>query len=184
MTGYREQARQIGMIVPDFDAALAYWTEVMGAGPFFVTRKVKFDNFRYRGESAPSPTVSLAFGQLDTMQVEIIAQHDDLPSGYRDYLGSGKQGPQHMAHWFASHEDYDRAYRQLLDLGYTVRQQGGGMARFSYFSAGEGQYPEIELAEALLPELDGWADRIKAASVDWDGSAPLRNPDGTIEASA
>ena len=174
--------RQIGLVVPDFDAALEYWTTVMGAGPFFITRKVQFENYRYRGQLADAPTVSLAFGQFGAMQVEIIAQHDDLPCGYNDYLHSGARGPQHFAHWFADRASFEQAGRELCDRGFKVRHAGGDAIRFAYFSLGDGIYPEVEIAEALSPMAGDWVKQIADAHVNWDGSAPLRTADGTPEA--
>lgn len=172
--------RQVGHIVRDFDAALRYWTEVMGAGPFYVMRKIQFDNFRYLDKPSPSPCVSLAFGQAGPVQIELIAQHDDVPSGYRDFLDAGREGAQHLAAWFGDHESYDRAYRLLLDRGMFVRHESTGPGpRFSYFSHGDGSYPELELAEALLPSQNGFFDFIAQQSQNWDGRDPVRQFDGT-----
>ena len=172
--------RQLGNIVHNMDAALHYWTETIGAGPFYIMRNMRFENFRYRGQPAQSPCVSLAFGQAGPLQIELIAQHDDVPSGYRDFLNSGREGPQHLASWFSDPAEYDAAYQRLIDAGMFVRHESTGpVARFSYFSKGDGIYPEVELAEALLPSQNGFFDHIAQQSVGWDGSNPVRLPDGT-----
>jgi catechol 2,3-dioxygenase-like lactoylglutathione lyase family enzyme len=182
MSRFVGPTRQIGNIVHDIDEALRYWTETMGAGPFFVNRRIRFDNFRHHGVESPSPLVSLAFGQSGAIQIELIQQHDDVPSGYRNFLDSGREGAQHLAHWFDNSGDYDEAYQRLLEQGLFVRHEGDSSGvRFAYFSKGEGIYPEIELAEGLLPRLNGWFDYIAKASVGWDGSDPVRQPDGTPE---
>jgi len=37
---------QISYVPEDYDAALDYWTQKMGAGPFFHTEKVEVENVR------------------------------------------------------------------------------------------------------------------------------------------
>ena len=37
------QLRQAGHVVRDIDEAMAYWTQVLGIGPFFVMRRVQVD---------------------------------------------------------------------------------------------------------------------------------------------
>lgn len=180
MSRFSGPVRQLGNVVPDINAALRYWTETMGAGPFYIMRNLRFENFRYLGKPAPSPCVTLAFGQAGPLQIELIAQHDDVPSGYTDFLGSGREGPQHVASWFADPAEYDRAYERLLDRGMFVRHESTGPdARFAYFSRGDGVYPELELAEALIPSQNGFFDHIAQQSQGWDGSNPVRLFDGS-----
>jgi len=174
-------ARQVGCIVKDIDAAIAYWAGTVGAGPFFIMRRIKFDNFRHLGQPAPSPEVSLAFGQFGQLQIELIEQHDMTPSGYRDFLEGGREGPQHMAFWFSDPAEYDRVHHELARKGMFVRHESTGPGpRFAYFSQGDGIYPELELAEALLPG-DNWAEMIAQASMGWTGEDPIRLADGSPE---
>jgi hypothetical protein len=182
MSRFAGPVRQIGHVVNDLDRALAYWTGSLGVGPFLVAREIRFDNFRYKGQPASSPVVSLAFAQAGPIQIELIAQHDDAPSGYRDFLDGGGEGAQHLAAWYADHASYDVAYRALLDRGLFVRHESTGPGpRFSYFSRGDGIYPELELAEALLPPFDGFVDFVAQLSQGWDGAAPVRRLDGAPE---
>lgn len=180
MSRFAGATRQLGNIVTNIDEAIAYWTQTMGAGPFFVVREIRFENFRYRGEVSPSPLVTLAFGQSGPLQIELIEQHDDKPSGYLDFLNSGREGSQHLAYWFDDTGAYDATYAILVAEGLSVRQESVGPGpRFAYFSRGDGLYPEIELAEALLPSQNGWFDAIAQASIGWDGTDPVRAPDGS-----
>lgn len=180
MSRFAGPVRQLGNIVPDINAALRYWIEKMGAGPFYVMRNLRFDNFRYRGQPAPSPCVTLAFGQNGPLQIELIAQHDNVPSGYTDFLSSGREGPQHLACWFDDPVAFDTAYQQMLGRGMFVRHESTGPGpRFAYFSQGDGIYPELELAEALIPSQNGFFDHIADQAKRWDGSNPVRQFDGT-----
>jgi hypothetical protein len=167
--------RQTGFVVQNLDAALRHWTETLGIGPFHVAREIRFADFRYRSEAAPSPLLSLAFAQAAGMQIELIQQHDDTPSGYRDFLAGGRTGLQHSAAWFAEPEAYDFARRTLILRGMRIRQEStrpGG--RFAYFSAGEGVYPELEISEALVPPHDEFVALVARQSLDWNGDDPVR----------
>jgi catechol 2,3-dioxygenase-like lactoylglutathione lyase family enzyme len=171
--------RQIGYVVHDLDAWLRYFTGTVGVGPFIVAREIRIGNFHYMGAPAASPCVSLAFGQSGPLQIEVIAQHDDLPSGYRDFLDSGHEGAQHLAAWFADNDSYDRAHKRLRDQGLFVRHESTAEPRFAYFSRGDGVYPELEIAEALLPWRPRIADYLAQQSEGWDGRNPVRALDGT-----
>jgi hypothetical protein len=92
--------RQIGMVVRDPRAAMLYWAEVLGVGPFFVSEDVTFEAYRYRGRPMPSPVVTLGYAQAGDLQIEVIAQHDDTPSCYLEFLASGREGLQHLSSWF------------------------------------------------------------------------------------
>lgn len=110
--------------------------------------------------------MTLAFGQSEDVQIELIQQHDEARSGYQDFLDSGREGPQHVAFWFDDPVRYDAAYRRLIDEGLFVSHEGaGGGARFAYFSRGDDCYPEMELAEPLLPNQNGWFEFIATLRV-------------------
>ncbi|GGD80464.1 VOC family protein [Croceicoccus mobilis] len=178
MTTRLGPVRQMGLVVNDFDGALEYWTQIMGTGPFFVSREVGFDDYRYRGQPSASPVLSLAYAQIsDTMQLEIIHQHDDAPSGYRDFLRSGREGCQHLSSWFDSADAFDAAHAHALASGLAPIHEGSaGGPRFAYFdSYGAGSAGlAFEIAEGLLPMLDPVHEMMVAAARDWDGSDPVR----------
>ena len=98
--------RQIAFVVRSLDRTLRYWTETLGVGPFFVFRNMSPEDFRYRGEPSPAPRLSVALGNSGDLQVELIEQHDDRPSAYRDFLAAGREGFQHVSSWLTRAE-YD-----------------------------------------------------------------------------
>ena len=115
--------RQIGVVVRDLDAALRHWTEALGVGPFFVLPNLSPDGFRYRGEPSAPPLMSIALGNSGDMQVELIQQHDDHPSAYRDFLEAGREGVQHVSAWL-NPDDYDATRTRLL-RGRSADSPGG-----------------------------------------------------------
>lgn len=56
------EIRQIAFVVPDIDAAMKYWSDTLGVGPFFIKRRLVLSAFRYNGIEATSPTISIAVG--------------------------------------------------------------------------------------------------------------------------
>ena len=72
---------QIAYFPTDFDAAMQYWIETVGVGPFFVLNDVRLDEMTYRGE--PTDAVfSMAIGYWGDIQIELIKTDSTAPSLY------------------------------------------------------------------------------------------------------
>ena len=170
--------RQIAFVVRDLDLTLRYWTETMGVGPFFVLRRMRPEGYRYRGAPSPAPLLSVALGNSGDLQVELIEQHDELPSAYRDFLAAGREGFQHVSSWLTRAE-YDATMARALAAGTPIAHEGamaGGGVRFAYFATdaaapGGLMYEIADVAEpAVFPLMQMIADAAKG----WDGSEPIR----------
>ncbi len=169
--------RQIAFVVRDVEQALRYWTTTLGVGPFFVLRELTPDTFRYRGEPSPPPTLTIALGNSGDLQIELIQQHDERPSAYRDFLVSGREGLQHVSSWLTRAE-YDATFARMVAAGSVVAHEGamaGGGVRFAYFGtdalAGGIMFEIADVGEpAVLPMMQMIAD----AARGWDGSDPIR----------
>ena len=73
-----------------------------GAGPFYVSLHHE-GSHTYRG--APSkPDLSYAFGSVGDVHVQLIQQHCDRPSAYRDTIAKGQTGFHHFCIYTG---DYD-----------------------------------------------------------------------------
>lgn len=174
---HADPLRQLGLVVRDADAVMRYWSETLGVGPFFANRRIRFEEFVYRGRPSPSPEVTLCFAQSGGLQVEIIEQHDDAPSAYRDFLSAGYEGMQHIASWFSDDAGYVAAQRELEGRGLVPVHSGkasGMEVRFCYFEAPGGGLPLLEIAQATKPEVIGFAEMIAGAGASWDGRDPIR----------
>lgn len=172
------EIRQIAFVVPDIDEAMRYWSATLGVGPFFVRRSVVFEDYRYYGDAVPSPAISIALGNSGGLQIELIEQHDDNPSIYRDFLNSGRDGLQHIAAWVTCAE-FDRQRAELISRGTVVVQEGlvsVGRARVAYFatSRGEPGTTFFELADVRDEKHYGRALRVADAARGWDGVDPVR----------
>ena len=168
--------RQVGMIVTDLDRTMKYMAGTLGVGPFFVLREAALGNFRYGGGPAPSPVVSVGLAQAGPMQIEIIQQHNDTPSVFRDFIAAGREGCQHLALWFDNCEDYDSAYARLLIAGLRVGQESGSLdfSRNAYFVGDLPGGLMIELSEQRRPTARGLGDAVTAAAEGWNGEDPIR----------
>ncbi len=162
---------QAGYVVPDIEAAMRYWSETLGIGPFFYNERVPIRNYRYRGE-AYAPHNSVALANSGALQVELIQTRNDIPSMYRDFTRAGHQGLQHVAYWT---ETYDADLARLEAQGFKAVMQGevGENGRFVYFDTEFHPGTVIELSEVLGPK--GAMFRIIGeASQSWDGRDPVR----------
>lgn len=76
---------QICFVVPDLKAAAHDWTSSRKAGPFFLFEHFEFEYPDFKGE-ALAPDVSLALGYSGGLNIELIEQHDDTPSVYKEQI--------------------------------------------------------------------------------------------------
>jgi hypothetical protein len=167
---------QIAYVVDDLATAAEHWATTMGAGPFFVAAHHRADRFLYRGQPIEAD-VSYGFGYLGTTQVQLVEQHDDLPSIYRDMFPSGG-GLHHIASLVA---DYDGARQRLLDQGHALAcELDANDIQACYFDcrASLGCFVELHsLTDRIVATFARW----QRAHEDWDGqgSALRHHASGT-----
>ena len=165
------EIRQLGYVVPDIEAAMDYWSDKLGVGPWYYNPKVPIVNYLYRGGSH-APHNSVALANSGPMQVELIQTRDDLPSVYRDFMQAGNFGLQHVAYWTTN---YDADLARYLELGFKPIMQGevGARGRYIYFDTETHPGTMIEISEVAGPKGKMF-DLIRAASHGWDGKDPVR----------
>ena len=173
MSRFFGEIRQVAYLVPDIEAAMDYWANVLGVGPWFYNPRVPIKNYTYRGERY-EPHNSVALANAGGLQVELLQTRNDVPSMYRDFLQAGHQGVQHVAYWT---ESFDADLERLQQQGFKVAMSGevGERGRFVYFDDASHLHPGavIELSEVAGPK--GRMFRlIREASEGWDGSDPVR----------
>ena len=167
--------RQLGLVVRDFDRALAEWTTVRGVGPFFFFGGMPIADYRYRGAAAEPPVVSIAFGYSGDLQIEIIHQENDAPSCYLDFLAAGREGVHHVS-GFADRPCFDACYAGARGVGLATLHEGAiGGVRFAYFDTEAG--PGGIICEISESDMDGPRQLfagMREAAAAWDGRDPLR----------
>jgi methylmalonyl-CoA/ethylmalonyl-CoA epimerase len=159
---------QIAFVPKDFDAAVRYWTQTMGVGPFFLIENIALLESTYLGQ--PNSCVfSLALAYWGDIQVELIRQENDAPSIYRGQEGGA------LHHTCILTDDINKARRICDEAGATVLVDGkvapDGAVLYVDTGGGPGSIVEILQPSSGSGGLFGM---IKQASLDWDGSDPLR----------
>ena len=162
---------QYAYLVDDLELAAAHWSSVVGAGPFFVTAHHRADRFEYRGTRVEAD-VSYAFGYSGATQIQLIQQHDDLPSIYRD-MHAGGSGFHHVASLVA---DYDGAKQRLIDQGHELAcELDANDIHACYFDTRPtlGCFTELHSrTERIVATFERW----RAAHAEWDGTgSPIRH---------
>lgn len=172
----KHQFFQTGWVVNDIDQAMDNWIEAVDVGPFFIRRNLTVQTILYRGIKAPL-TVSVAIAQSGSMQIELIQQHNDGPSAYRDTFSPGLGGFHHFGAITDSYEDDVEHYRSA---GVELAIEGvAGTARFAYFDTRSSLGFMTEVVErASSADLRAFFDEVAAAAVDWDGRDPVREVGG------
>lgn len=160
---------QFAYFVPDIEAAVAHYIETWRIGPWFVMGPLSPPQHLYRGKHS-GLSVSLALAFSGSMMVELIQQHDDGPSVYRDTLGDGF-GFHHIAITTNRFDDEIARYAALgYELAFSDVLQGG---RIVYFDTTRDMPGMTELIE-YTPTAEARQTRVQRASQEWDGSDPIR----------
>ena len=160
---------QMGYVVPDIDAALDHWINVMGVGPFF-----RFDHMHPPGEYRGKPTdidIHAAFSYCGDQQIELIQQNNDAASVYRDYLSEHPDGGlHHVAFWTDGNE---ALLETLAKEGheFEVVQRYG--TDHSYLETATMPGTMVQLMHAT-EMYTGLFAMIRAAVDVWDGTDPVR----------
>ena len=174
-TPWRARNRKIiqnSWVVTDMDAAMRHWVETTGVGPFFVVKGVTLEDQRYRGKpAAKSIEVTFALAQAGDIQIELVDQHNDVRSAYRDLIPAGQSGFHHMAIYS---QEYDADLSDYTGAGFEVAFSGAFAGkRFCYVDTSKPIGYMIEIIEASDAQA-GFFAKIADAAKNWDGSDPIR----------
>ena len=162
--------RQLGYVVSDLDKAISYWVEVLNAGPFFMFEHCPLDDQLYRG-SPSNVDLDIALGNSGDVQIELIFQHDEEPSVYKEAIDAGRKGLHHIG---VMPTDYESAKARYLALGHDVAFECNlGGSELIYFDTLDkiGHYTELWQNTAAFNDI---ALIVEEAARNWDGSNPIR----------
>lgn len=171
MSRFLGEIRQLGYVVDDIEAAMAYWHRTMGVGPWYYNPRVPIEDYTYKGQRYDVHN-SVALANAGFIQVELIQTRNDAPSMYRDFMKAGHRGLQHVAYWT---QRFDDDLARMLSEDFRVKMSGsvGESGRFVYFDKEDHPGTVIELSEVLGPK-GRMFNLIREASKGWDGSDPIR----------
>lgn len=169
---------QMAWVVEDIDAAMEQWLRVAGVGPFFVNRHVKVKDCIYRGQRDGDNDHSSALASAGQIQIELVQQHDDAPSIYRDSFPAGTGGFHHIARFV---EDFPSAVAQYSSDGFEMAFEGSfGDTNFCFFDTRKTFGCMTELLEAR-PAMVSLFAHISNAGLEWDGNDPIRPMSSALE---
>lgn len=175
--GRAETVIQAGHVVEDLDVAMATFTRVLGAGPWYRFRVSQpREGSLYRGcEVTHDLSIALAFH--GTMMLELIQQHDEQPSVFRDGVAQRGYG---LHHWGIGTRRFDERLAGELAQGkemlYTARTGRG--ARIAYFEGPTPLHAMVEFIE-ITETSERFYAGIAAAGRDWNGKTlEWAGPDG------
>jgi hypothetical protein len=165
--------RQLAYKVNDLEAAAAAHHRQFGSGPFFELRHVALASSQHRGVERRFDHSS-AYGQLGSVMVELVVQHNPDDSALHDMFpwGSGKEGLHHAA-LFA--DDLDAAIARFAAEGAPLAQLSvttDGTA-FAFVDTRASLGHMLELYEPT-GQLAGFYDFVAEAAKGWDGRDLLR----------
>lgn len=163
---------QQGIVVPALEPALAYWTEVVGAGPFYVIDAMEHLAFTIGEEAAPPPQMRIALGNWGDMQIELIEPQGDSEATWHRFLRERGGGVHHTSVWT---EDYDAMVADARARGLEIEVTGhlASGVRYAYFRSPSPSDSLVEVSE-LLPQVAGVYALLREAARDWDGTDPIR----------
>jgi hypothetical protein len=158
---------QFAYVVEDIEQAIARYVEVFGIGPWFLRSRFQPRAGRYRGQPT-SPTFSLARTFSGHAMLELIQQHDDSASVYRE-TGLG------FHHWGIVTATFDADVARCARLGYEeaffdILPSG---ARVVYVDSTRDLAGMIELIEHTREQERTYTE-IYEAALHWDGLDPIR----------
>lgn len=162
--------RQLAYVVRDLDAALAYWTGILKVGPFFRMAHAPLMDQRFFGKPS-NVDVSIALGNSGDLQIELIQQHNDEPSVYKEFLDAGRVGVHHFG---LMPVDYAATCAQYRANGHAAAFEctiaGAGLTYFDTV-ASVGHYIELWDNQEVFKNM---FLMVEDAAKSWDGSNPVR----------
>jgi catechol 2,3-dioxygenase-like lactoylglutathione lyase family enzyme len=165
---------QNAWVVDNLDEAIARFRKIMNIGPFFMIPKIGLSNVKYRGKPAELD-ISVAVAFAGHVQLELIEQHNDGPSAYRDAVPKGQEGYHHICFY---PDDYDAELARYIAMGYEVATSGevasANNRRFCYIDTRKDLNCMVELVDAPEGGSVVWA-ALREATDNWDGKTdPIR----------
>jgi hypothetical protein len=160
---------QLGFVVDDLLGTAQHWARVFGVGPFHVLPPIE-QPCTYRG-TASGVNVQVAIAQAGPVQIELIKQHCNRASVYRDLIDNGESGFHQLC---TVTPDYDGRKAHYEQLGYElVSEMVARGQHVAFFDTVDdfGFYTEVvEEVPGFLASLD----EIAQTCAEWDGSDPVR----------
>jgi hypothetical protein len=165
------QVMQMAYVVEDIRASIDWWVQDARTGPWFLLDHFWAEDQIHR--DAPSQAdVSIAMAFAGNMCIELIQPLDDHPSVYREIIERRGYGFHHLGIAVADVDAEIPAYEAKgFSVAFRANVPTGGAV--AYMDDGRNDPGFLELVPATSG-MDETFTRFWRASVDWDGSDPIR----------
>ena len=162
---------QMAYVVKDIRKSMAQFTEQLKVGPWFLRERSSFAKQFYRGQPT-TVEVSLAMGFAGSTMVELIQQHNDVPSVYRETIAKRGYG---FHHWGVASDRFDETVTSYLAQGYEIGFAAEPMpgVHVAYVDTTANLPGMIEIIE-MTPSVEAMFTSYYQASIGWDGGNPVR----------
>ena len=152
--------------VADLDLAITRFHDLWDLGPFFVRRHIGLENVLYRGEPA-ALDISAAYTQAGDIMIELVTQHNDAPSIFRDRFAAHESGFHHVALDFGDHDSQVESFnsRGFESVTSFRTNEGRGATYLDTFEL-LGHATEIYIVNDSLRALYA---KVRDAASTWDG---------------
>ena len=162
---------QVAYVVENLERSMQDFSARLKIGPWFVSGPFVPSEGVYRGQRTHM-RLTLAVGFCGHMSFELIEQHDDAPSVYREMIDARGYG---FHHWGMPASNLDAEVERYRKLGYqpAFSDRSPLGYRVVYVDTTRDLPGMIELMEAT-PALETRYTEMHLASVGWDGSDPVR----------
>lgn len=161
---------QVCWYVNDIEAAMQRWIREHEVGPWYVHRHMALEDIVYRGRLA-EVDFDLAIAQSGGIQLELIQQHDDRPSVFRELFPGRAEGFHHICYIVDDLKAATAHFeRQNQPLCLSARL---GPIDFVYVDTRTGIGCMTEIV-GRRPEVEAIFKMVADAAIDWDGSDPIR----------
>jgi hypothetical protein len=146
-----DQIFQVAYVVRDLDDAVQHYSRELNIGSWVLFNNIEFGYLRYRGQ--PSAMKSrVAMGCSGGIMYELIQQVDELPSIYRETIGSRGYGFHHFGKLVTSLDAAVNDYRRRkFDVAMEVGTDSG--VRVAFVDTSRilpGMMELVEMSEAVM----------------------------------
>lgn len=164
---------QMAWVVDNLEESASRIAAAMQAGPFLMLRHIQLDDPRHRGR--PQRTdFSLCLAQAGDVQIELVEQHDETPSVYRDVFPDGPPGGMAFHHVAVIVPDVFAETARYNALGFPTASSGRfGTIDFTYVDTTAAGGFMVEVLPDV-PEMHAFFGKVRKAAEDWDRAAPWR----------
>lgn len=164
---------QMAWVVDSLESAAKRLSRAMQVGPFLMIRHIRLDDPRHRGRSQLTD-FSLCLAQAGDVQIELVEQHDQTPSVYRDLFPDGPPRGMAFHHVAVIVGDVFAETARYNQLGFPTASSGRfGSIDFTYIDTTAAGGFMVEILPDV-PEMHAFFGKVRQAAEDWDRSEPWR----------